>query len=257
MMREPPNAKAENEKAPSPEELTAYHDGEASPELRRAIEAWLADHPEAAKTLSDWRSLDAGLRAQLDPVVEESVPGALTATLARRPQWTYLRAAAAAALLVMAASSGWIARGAFDPAGFPEEALRAHAVYAVEQRHPVEVDASQTAHLQRWLTKRTGVEIKAPSLEGHGYQLMGGRLLSSSAGPAALLMYQDARANRISLIVARRGEKQGEDAVTLRNDRGTGLFWRERDALYAVVGQADETLLRRLGASVTAQKDGI
>ena len=257
MMDESPKAKAETRKPPSPEELSAYHDGEAPPELRRAIETWLADQPEAAKTLADWRSLDAGLRAQLDPVVDEAVPGALTAPLARRLRLPYPQAAAAAVLLVVAVSSGWIARGVLDPAGFPEEALRAHAVYAVEQRHPVEVDASQSAHLKRWLSKRTGVEVMVPSLEGHGYALMGGRLLSSSAGPAALLMYEDGQANRVSLIVARHGDKKSKEVVTLRNDQGTGLFWWDREALYAVVGKADESLLRQLGASVTEQKGRI
>lgn len=257
MTAEPPEGKGIKARPPSPEELTAYHDGEASPELCRAIESWLADHPGSAEILDDWRALDAGLRAELEAVPAEPLPGRLRAALAPRPLFPYLQAVAAAALLFLAASSGWFARGAFEPAGFPLEALRAHAVYAVEQRHPVEVDASQTAHLERWLSKRTGLAIAAPSLEQHGYLLMGGRLLSSSAGPAALLMYEDGQSNRVSLIVARQAEQETVESLTLKDARSTGLFWQGGDALFAVIGSADEALLRRLGASVTPQNDGI
>ena len=257
MTSKPPGSEHGSGNRPSPEHLAAYHDGEASPDLRGEVEDWLAAHPEEAQALAGWRSYDQALRKRLEPVVSEAVPAGLTVLLKPRRAVLYARIAAAAALLVLSASSGWFARGAFDPGRFPDEALRAHAIYAVEKRHPVEVGATEAAHLESWLTKRTGVPIVVPSLERHGYALMGGRLLSSSAGPAALIMFENGQENRISLIVVRTGDKKSGGAITVNNDRGAGLFWQDKGATYALVGAPDDALLRMLGESVAAQTDGI
>lgn len=239
------------------EQLSAYHDGEVSPERSNEIEAWLAADLDARETLESWRSLDDALRHGLDPVTRQPVPVHLTRRLGLWSTVSIRQFAAAAVLLLVSASAGWFARGASGPVAFPGEALRAHTIYAAEKRHPVEVRASRTAHLERWLTKRTGVPIVAPSLSGQGYRFMGGRLLSSSAGPAALLMYEDAAANRVSLIVARAGGQVSDSARTVKTETSAGRFWSEGDALYAVVGAADNSLLPRLEDAIAAGKNGI
>ena len=45
--------------------------------------------------------------------------------------------------------------------------------------------ADQRDHLMTWLSKRLGQPINAPDLVQHGYQLVGGRLLSLGEKPAA------------------------------------------------------------------------
>jgi anti-sigma factor RsiW len=45
-------------RAPAPEQLVAYHDGELSETERAAVEAWLAEHPHAAADLAAWGRLD-------------------------------------------------------------------------------------------------------------------------------------------------------------------------------------------------------
>ena len=42
---------------------------------------------------------------------------------------------------------------------------------------PVEVPGSERAHLQQWLTKRCGWDVRAPELDATGLKLVGGRLL--------------------------------------------------------------------------------
>jgi anti-sigma factor RsiW len=77
--------------------------------------------------------------------------------------------AIAASLVMFAAGggAGWMARGASATpsvfANFTGDALEAHKLYAVEVRHPVEVAGNERAHLQQWLTKRCGYEVRAPS----------------------------------------------------------------------------------------------
>ena len=46
------------------------------------------------------------------------------------------------------------------------DALDAHRLYVVEVRHPVEVPGSERTHLQQWLTKRCGWDVRAPELDG-------------------------------------------------------------------------------------------
>ena len=76
------------------------------------------------------------------------------------------------------------------------DALAAHRTFAVEVRHPVEVDAAQEAHLVQWLSKRLGRPLVVPDLSATGYRLMGGRLLPAGSGAAAQLMYENGAGDR-------------------------------------------------------------
>ncbi|TIL54623.1 MAG: anti-sigma factor, partial [Mesorhizobium sp.] len=90
-----------------------------------------------------------------------------------------------------------------DPAEdqLAEQAIAAHVLYAAEQRHAVEVPASDKDHLQTWLSNRVGLKLVAPDLAAQGFQLVGGRLLPAGESKAAMLLYEDAKGERISLFV--------------------------------------------------------
>src|SRR6185369_9972852 len=90
-------------------------------------------------------------------------------------------------------------------AAIPEQAATAHAVFAPEVRHPVEVRADED-HLLRWLSNRMGRPVKAPSLETAGWRLMGGRLLpvagDASGHVACQFMFENASGLRLTLYYA-------------------------------------------------------
>src|SRR5205085_7583035 len=102
---------------------------------------------------------------------------------------------------------GWVAHGAAAaPSAFQSftvDALDAHRLYVVEVRHPVEVPGSERAHLQAWLTKRCGWDVRAPELAAAGLKLVGGRLLPGPSGPASFLMYETASGERFTIYTAR------------------------------------------------------
>src|SRR5690606_35086848 len=106
----------------------------------------------------------------------------------RRLSW---QAAAAVAILALGLSGGYLAGRAGLGQGEPammqmaDRAIMAHNVYAAEKLHVVEVAADQKAHLDGWLSKRIGLPLAAPDLRGHGFELLGGRLLPAGAGMAA------------------------------------------------------------------------
>jgi anti-sigma factor RsiW len=92
-------------------------------------------------------------------VLSEPVPGSLLAAGYGRKRTWPLQAAAAAVLLAVGVGSGWFAHQQMAsqelPAiAFTENAAQAHLAYVSEVRHPVEVAAAESDHLQKWLSKR-------------------------------------------------------------------------------------------------------
>jgi len=106
------------------------------------------------------------LHARYDSVADEAVPKRLEIErLVRRPrQWIYGAVAATLVAFVCGGGVGWLARGALAAPSvfqnFTLDALDAHRLYVVEVRHPVEVPGSERAHLQQWLTKRCGWDVR-------------------------------------------------------------------------------------------------
>lgn len=240
---------------PSPiseHDLHAYVDGELDASRAAEIEAFLADNPAEAARIRHYREQNAALQQLLDPIIAEPVAERFAQFSSRRRRdWRAMgRFAALAASLLLAVALGWTLRGLATQPGasrsLAQQALVAHAVYAPEILHPVEVGANEEAHLSRWLSKRLGVEVKAPDLKAAGYELVGGRLLPNAPKPAAQFMYQNAAGARLTLFIT--PQQQGsETAFRYREQDGLGAFyWIDRTTGYALSGDADRATLLRV-----------
>src|ERR1700748_283013 len=191
------------------DELHAYVDNELPAERRADVETWLAAHPDDAGRVRSWLDMADALHARYDSVADEAVPKRLEIErLVQQPRkWIYGAIAATLAAFIVGGSIGWVARGAAaSPStfqNFTEDALDAHRLYVVEVRHPVEVPGSELAHLQQWLTKRCGWDVRAPELADAGVKLVGGRLLPGPSGPASFLMYESASGERFTVYTAK------------------------------------------------------
>jgi len=156
------------------DELHAYVDNELPAERRGDVEAWLVAHPDDAARVQSWRAMAEALHARYDSVADEAVPKRLEIErLVRQPRkWVYGAMAATLAAFIAGSGVGWVAHGAAaTPTAFQSftvDALDAHRLYVVEVRHPVEVPGSERAHLQAWLTKRCGWDVRAPELAAAG-----------------------------------------------------------------------------------------
>jgi anti-sigma factor RsiW len=179
-------------------------------------------------------------------------------TQANQPWGTWaLQAAAAVLLLTLGAAGGWFARewsisaiGPEIPTGLIARALDAHAVYAADQRHPVEVVAAERDHLNAWLSRRIQHQIAAPDLASADYSLLGGRLLSDRGKPAALFMYQDAAGNRLTVFVAQTDEPLDRGSKHIVRDDLRAISWSEGPLTLAVTGTLDSDRLRGIGEIV-------
>ncbi len=241
------------------DELHAYVDGELPAERRSDVEAWLAAHPEDAERVQSWRAMAEALHARYDAVVNEPVPLRLELErLVRQPRrWVYGSIAAALAAFVAGGGVGWIAHGAVSTPSpvrsFMLDALDAHRLYVVEVRHPVEVPGSERAHLQAWLTKRCGWEVRAPELSSRGLKLVGGRLLPGPAGGAAsFLMYESASGERFTVYTAKASTETTHMRYTTLDDDGA-MFWADRGVGYVVSGGKNRERLAEVARAVYDQ----
>jgi len=201
------------------------------------------------------------LHERFDPVLLEPVPARLHL---RPPPWIgYARAAAVLAVgIAIGLAMPYTWRGAPAPglavaplsAALPARAARAHLVYAVEVRHPVEVDASQQDHLVAWLSKRLGTKLKVPVLAEEGFELLGGRLLPGPDGPVAQFMYQEKAGRRLSLYVSARAKSEGQTAFRFAQEGAVSVFyWIDGNWGYALSGEIDRPALSRISTSVYRQ----
>jgi len=249
---------SEPEQAIGESELQAWADGRLAAGRRADVEAWLAAHPDEAERLTAYRAANELLRAHFHAVLDEPVPERLERFAQRSGRWR--KAAAIAGWIAIGAAvggtAGWELHALRAPAAVamkPEaqviarRAALAHATYAPEVRHPVEVGADQEQHLVAWLSKRLGGDVRAPKLDSEGMSLVGGRLLPRDPGPVAQFMYQNAQGRRTTLYVRTEGPDQRETAFRYAREGNVRVFyWIDRKFGYAL-SSADlerEELLR-------------
>ncbi|WP_171016078.1 anti-sigma factor [Ramlibacter sp. 2FC] len=261
----------------SEDELHALVDGRLAPDEREALETRLAEDPAAAAQFAAWRAQREALRALHGPVLQAPVPPALRAAAARTAavqqqlnQWW--RWGGMAAGLLLAFGVGWLSHGQWQArpqaagvlaqarAGqeFARQAALAHAVFSPEVRHPVEVTASDQAHLLQWLSKRLGRPLKVPDLSAQGYVLVGGRLLPGGDGARAQFMFEQAGGARLTLylgaLAAPGSTPPSETAFRFFSEGPVaGFYWVDQGFGYALSGPLPRAALMPLAEAVYRQ----
>jgi anti-sigma factor RsiW len=241
---------------PSEDDLQAYVDDRLAPAQRAEVEAQLASVPELAERVAAYRELNARLRAQFNPILDEPIPQRLTLAPPRRGMTQF---AIAASWLVAGVAIGWLAsaylaREPMRSSTFAHRAAIAHAVYSPEVRHPVEVGADQREHLVRWLSKRLGADLRPPMLAASGYELVGGRLLPGDRGAVAQFMYQDPKGRRLTLYVSRMNTSQSDTAFRYSREGGVSVFyWVDGTLGYALSGELPKDDLLGVATAVYKQ----
>jgi anti-sigma factor RsiW len=265
--------KDDNDLLPDGEaELHAYVDGRLDRSRRAEVEARLANDPEAAQRVRDWKMQRHALRTLHPEMLLEPVPAHLLHAAMqlhhrsnRFAQWQRWGGMAAAVLLSFGlgwgAHSQWQTQVVNSGSGvrtFARQAVTAHVVYMPEVRHPVEVEASQQQHLVQWLSKRLNRQLKVPNLAPAGYELVGGRLLPGEGGARAQFMYQNAAGERVTLYVGAiegaAAKGVGETAFRFTSEAGVASFyWVDQGFGYALTGRLPRQGLLVLAESVYKQ----
>lgn len=261
------------------DELHALLDGRLSDAQRRSLQARVAVDAQALATLQAWRQQRDSLRGLHSQVLEEPVPQALLiatrhAATSQQQLDHGWRWGGMAAGVMLAFGVGWLSHGQWESmrplAGqtlskalngreFVRQAALAHAVYAPEVRHPVEVTAAQQDHLVQWLSKRLGKPLKVPNLSAQGFELVGGRLLPGDEGARAQFMFQNAAGDRITLYlgaVHAKTQDAGSRETAFRfSTEGPvpGFYWVDQGFGYALAGTLPRDGLLQLASAVYQQ----
>lgn len=276
---------------PDDDRLSAWLDGELDADSRAGVDAWMRDHPEDAAQVRLWAADRDALRARFDPVLDEPIPAALRQTVLQAgragvaPGAAWRRVAVAAGLLVAGGLVGavlgaqfashdahplaalqlpWADAERVRPGSWTHRAAVAHAVYAPEVRHPVEVNVAQGSvaeqraqedHLARWLGKRLDMPVPLFDLRSQGFELVGGRLLPDAAGPSAQLMYQNSAGQRVTVYL-RKPDAGASTAFRFQREGALGLFyWVEDGFGCALVGKLPRAQLLALAEAVYKQAE--
>jgi len=241
-------------------------DGELPGEERMAYDAWLEANPEMKAKATRYVADRAALRSAFAGVMDEPVPARLRQAVfgegpAKTPAWRsrWWLSAAAAVVLAVGGLGGYVA--GIDGIGktgdsdeqLAEQAIAAHVIYAAEKRHAVEVPASDKDHLQTWLSNRIGLKLVAPDLAAEGFELVGGRLLPAGQGKAAMLLYEDARGERISLFVTAESSATTKGTYTAEADGPEAVYWLDKGYGCAVVGSLPPERLSAVAKSAYGQ----
>jgi anti-sigma factor RsiW len=260
------------------DEIHTLVDDQLAPDALTTLQTRLAQDPAAQATVTKWRRQRDALRSLHQHLVDQPVPATLV-TAARQTaasqqdinQWW--RWGGMAAGVMLAFGVGWFSHTAWQGEGRPSSTLArasgapdfarqasfAHAVYAPEKRHPVEVTAAEQEHLVQWLSKRVGKPLKVPHLEEQGYELVGGRLLPGEAGARAQFMFQNAAGTRITLYLGAM-DKSGAGADVRETGfqfRADGpipsFYWIDQGFGYALSGPVPRDALMKLAEAVYRQ----
>lgn len=258
-------------------DIAAYVDGELSAARRQEIETLAEREPAVAKAIAALRAQSAGLKHQLDPVLDEAVPLRLLRPR-RHTYWRQTRLAMpswAAMLAVFilggglgtwaswqylyhrqSATTAWMQDA--DLPRFVHQAAVAYAAYTPDIRHPVELLATDRAALESWLSGRLGRDIRAPNLGSLGFSLMGGRLLPAEIGkPAAQFMYEDAQGQRVTIYLRGMAQPTPESAFRYARKDGVATFyWVQQGWGYALSSELPRGDLLRVARAIYEDLSG-
>jgi anti-sigma factor RsiW len=166
---------------------------------------------------------------------------------------------AAVVLLSIGGAGGWTMRSELQtsPEGLvalAQEANASYNVYAPDHVRPVEVRASDSAELVQWVSDRLHRPVKVPDLAASGYRLMGGRLVATQHGPAAMFMYDDDHGSRLVVMTRPMSSVDQNAPMTAQSQGDVGGFaWADDGLGYSLVGRAAPESLRPIANEVRKQ----
>jgi anti-sigma factor RsiW len=249
----------------SEDDLHAFVDDALVPADRAEVEHYLDRHPDVAARVQGYRAQREALRAAFAPVAEEPVPAQLNLTrliaASRRSRAGYWQMAAAACIcLAVGGAGGWSLHGMeaaprTGTAALAREAAVSFAVFGSDPRRPVEIKASDSADLVRWVSSRIERPVSVPDLSASGYRFMGGRVVATPNGPAGLFMYDDESGARVAVLLRPMKEERNERMSEHTEGSTSGFAWADRGIGYSLVGSASPDRLHPLANEVRRQVD--
>jgi anti-sigma factor RsiW len=256
------------------DDLQAYADNELGPARRPVVTRYLEQNPEAARKVEAIVAQTATVRAAAAPLLDPSIPHRLSIDALFERERRFGRqarsfsaqpwhriAAAFLGVFILGAASGWGLHTGSGPSPgsrirpLVEEAADSYAVYEPDRLHPVEIRAADRDALMSWVTSRLQRPVWAPQAIGDFRQL-GGRVVATSRGPAAMFMYENAEGKRIVMLVCPLSLHGTAPITDTTLDGLSGVSWSDRGVGYSLVGPVPADVLHDLGELIHSQTAG-
>lgn len=241
------------------QKLSAYIDGELSPQDAEQIKDLLENDPSVAEIYRSIVDADARAREELDRMLELPVPAHLIHAIEAAPPAPANISDAPSHLRVMiqiAASVAFLAVGVVIgqslsksgaapgletaattvPPGWLRDIAEYHAVYETQTRHLVEVPASDVDHIEAWLGKTVEVLFETPDLTAVGLTFEGARLLVAAGKPVAQLVYTTESGDVVALCFLKTDKPDTESSKAQQIGGYHMVSWRSNGGAYVVVG---------------------
>jgi anti-sigma factor RsiW len=236
------------------DDLHAYVDDRLEPARRAEVEWHLQTNPALQRRVEDWRQQAEALRDALAFRLHEPVPSSLHLERlleqrdARQRQGLFSRpwrvAVAMLLMLGLGATAGWMARDTQrmgEVTRLGREAAAAHSVFAADPNRPIEIGSENRSELVAWIERKLHRAVSVPDLSAQGYRLIGGRVLSTMIGPAAMLVYDDEQGGRITIFL----QPMRSDVAPMQPvDAGAanGYAWIDAHMGYGVIADGDVSM---------------
>ena len=241
-------------------ELQAYIDNELDSIRHAEIEEIVNSSAELQLKVDELRRINNGLNTLFQPKLEEKVPEHISHLVAPTIQSNRLVYAASILLAVtIGMVSGWYGHSRLQqPVNLQptaetlvKDAFAFHAIYTPEIKHPVEVKADQYTHLVKWLSKRLETPIRIPDLKPSGFNLLGGRLLTSEERPAAQFMYENNNGQRITIFARNCGTEDSETAFSYASKNNiNGFYWTDKNLSFVILADIQKNKISEIAHTV-------
>lgn len=251
--------------------LSAYIDGELTPDEVTEIQSLLEGDVDFAAELDFLEAADLAAKSDFDDMLNEPISADLIAQIqaaelgpsvpiAANSNMRWQSVAAAVLFLFVGGIGGYIINDQTSPevqlaatsGNWLDQVASYHGVYANEKRHLVEVDASESDHIKKWLSNTTNVGFSIPDLSKHGFEFRGARLLVVKSQPVAQLMFTDEQ-GAVVAICFKRGTNGVMGSETFAENEINDfniVSWTKRSTNYLVIGDAEQNKMKDIADTV-------
>jgi len=241
---------------PTPEELSAYADGELDPARQAEVALYLSNNADHDAQLSADAAIIGGLRTMREKLTPETTPQQLLDAALPKETFSFLRKRAGAliggvaTLVAAAALLIFVAQPDLDQRDrdIADRAVAENADYFLNLDEPsIEFGVASLDPIRAALPALDASALEARRMEGSGFIYLGGRTSSIAGAGAVVLFYRDRNGGRYGLTIWRDEPAHHSGPVTL--NASETLYWSQNGHRYAVTGDNSREQLQLFEAA--------
>jgi anti-sigma factor RsiW len=239
---------------PGEEELHAYVDEELPEDRRRAVAAYLRDHPVDAERLAAYRHDGEAIACVFARMWQARASRPAPASSWRRATWMRVAAVVLVMVGTFAAGLGWYWRGNVDStvwARFGTEALAAHLALTKPESPPRM--AASLQDVAAFLSGAVKAPIRLNDPANTEFTLVGSRFLTGAKGRVAQLAFRSPAGVLVTMYFEPWRHKRDAPFRVLAGRSAVGTIgWTDRELGCAVAGALPPDELTRVGRMLYA-----